>query len=56
MRDMAGLSCIPFPSCMVGCLPRDSRLCLDQVPSDSSQPEIPAHGLPAKRPLSRQTT
>jgi hypothetical protein len=49
MRDMAGLSCIP--SCMAGCLLRESRLCLDQAPSDSSQPEMPAHGLPAECPL-----
>jgi hypothetical protein len=49
MCDMAGLP--PYPSCMAGCLLRESWLRLDQVPSDSSQPNIPAHGLPADRPL-----
>jgi hypothetical protein len=45
------LGCPAFPGCMAGCLLRESRLCLDQAPSDSSQPEIPAHGLPAECPL-----
>lgn len=45
------LGCSAFASCMACCLLRESWLCLDRVASDSSQPEIPAHGLPAEHPL-----